>query len=439
MTRLRTHSLIPARRAPTASRPQWHWRFLLTLAGVLLSAVIPTVAHAGVIWTGDAEQPASQQWASSSANGAACAIAPPDTNSSGIQQVSAPSPVAQGKYSYHFQVSNGDDCYGARAELGENNPTNPALPGRLFYPGEDRWISFQAYFPDDYQLDDTLGQSTGLLQLKQEGADGPPALGIGDGEGYLCMFIDSTWYQHYDPHCGDGYYSLGMPAKDTWIKLTLHVDFSTTNTGFVEVWGDLGDGQGYRLLLTRTYAPTMKVGPNGQAIPSGARIGIYRSLAISGTEDLYVDGFTVATDEASADANAFAPPSARAISPPTSTRSATSTDAASTKTSTSTVSLLAGAVGAHRGNWIDARGGIQLNVRSAVTASTSSRAPAVNPRRRVALRERFKGHWRVVARGWTTATGTFSVLVPLPRRGDRVLLLRASIAGIGRSKSVLVR
>ena len=435
MTRIRDLSTTPAR-ALLAPRPRWRRRYLLTLVGVLLAAVMPTVARAGTVWTADAEQPAAHEWAESSANGPACGVVPPDMNSSSIQRVSYPSPVAQGKYAYKFQVSDGEDCWGERAELGQNNPTNPALPGRLFYSGQNRWISFQAYFPDNYQLDDTLGQSTGLLQLKQEGADGPPALGIGNGEGYLCMFIVSTWLTHYDPHCGDGYYALGMPAKDTWIKLTLHVYFSNTDQGFVAVYGDLGDGRGYRLLLPPVYAPTMKSSPTGTAIPSGARIGIYRQLQIQGTEDLYVDGFTVATSEASANANAFAPPAPNSSGP-----------AASSPPAKAVVSLLVGAARRkHREHWINAHGRIRSGDPSALTASaTSTRtsatiARAVNDkRRRVVVRERTDRRWQVVAHGWTAANGTFSLLVPMHRSRHRVVLLRANIAGIGGSNSVLVR
>jgi hypothetical protein len=423
---LRAHSLTPAGVTAALGR-RLRWRYASTLAALLVSAMTPAIAHAGVLWKGDAEQAPSLQWAESSANGAACGVVPPNMNTVAIQRVGSPYPVAQGKYSYRFEVSNGDDCWGSRAELGENNPTSPSMLNREFYPGQDRWISFQAYFPDNYQMGDQLGESSGLLQIKQNGAYGPPALGIGNGYGDICMFIDSLWYQHYDPHCGDGYYALGQPAFDTWIRLTLHVFFSTTNQGFVEVWGNLGDGKGYRLLLSRIYAPTMKTDPTtGQPIPSGARIGIYRSDAITGTEDLYVDGFTVSTDEASANANAFAPP-------------AVTTGRAATPVTT-TVSLDAGTVNLRRRTWIRARGRIRANARRAIASSASTALGQGQGRRhRVVVSARRDGRWRAVGRGWTAGDGSFSLLLPLHGSLARGALIRAEIAGVGGSNSVRVR
>ena len=387
-------------------------RRLAALIGAGLAVALPAgVARAAIVWTGDAEQPASEQWASAAANGPACNSAPPDLRTASIRQVASPYPVAQGQYSYRFQVSDGDYCYGARAELGQGNPPNPRDPNRYFDAGQERWISFQAYLPDDYQLDDPLGESTGMLQIKQEGADGQPALGIGNGEGYLCLYLDSMVDEQFSPHCGNGYYDLGQPAKNAWIKLTLQVWFSTTHKGFVQVWGDLDDGNGFRLLLPRVDAPTMKAYSNGDPIPSQARIGIYRSLSIQGTEDLYIDGFTVATDRASAEDNAFAPPIATAAEPETA------------------VTLAVAALAKRRGSWVRVHGRISPRIVEAARVQ----------RRRVIIGERVRGHWRPAARGHTAPGGTFSILVPLLSGRRRKLLLRATIVGVGRSNTAVLR
>jgi hypothetical protein len=385
-----------------------------TVAAVVIAVAVAAAAQARIVWSGDAEQPASAQWASSAANGPACSAAPPDMSTADVQRVTFPYPVAQGRYSYHFQVNDGDDCFGARAELGQGNPPNPRQPDRQFYAGQDRWISFQAFLPGDFQLDDPLGESTGLMQIKQQGADGKPALGIGNGEGDLCMYIDSTSYTHHSNHCGDGYYDLGQPAQSRWIKLTLHILFSTTSQGFVQVWGDLGDGRGYRLLLPRVYAPTMKADPtSGQPIPSQARIGIYRSLSITGTEDLYIDGFTVATDEQNAVENAFAAPSS----------SATST----TGTTPSGMPVTLGVV-RHRARWVRVHGGIRARLGHLARVAGW----------RVIIHERVHRRWRIAARGHTAARGTFSMLLRIPRRHGRRVLLRATVVGVGRSNTAVV-
>src|SRR5205085_2827738 len=48
--------------------------------------------------------------------------------------------------------------------------------------------------------------------------------------------------------------------------------------------------------------------PGDPPLPSHARIGIYRNSLLRGTEDLYIDGYTAATDRTTAEANAFATP-----------------------------------------------------------------------------------------------------------------------------------
>lgn len=280
---------------------------LISASAVL--AVAPGVAQAGIVWKADASRSAAAEWASTAAPGSACAVAPADTSTSAVQRVRAPiaadNSTSVNRLAYHFQVSDGSDCYGPRAELGQGNPQNPSLGDRLFYPGQERWISFQAFFPNSYQLHAGNGYSSGLMQLKQIGTYGYPAIGMANGDGYLCVYIDAMHDQQTSDHCGSGYYDLGKPAQNAWVKLTFHVRFSGSNDGFIEVYGDMGDGQGYRPLLPMIHAATSKLDEHGKPLPTQARIGMYRNPLIQGTEDLYVAGFTAATDRASAEANAF--------------------------------------------------------------------------------------------------------------------------------------
>jgi hypothetical protein len=245
-----------------------------------------------------AERGMGQEW-SSVAAGPACGETPSDGLTDRVQRVT--SPVVQGRYSYRFQIRDGDQCSGPRTELAD------ARSSRLMRPGQERWISMQALFPNSYQLDAPANYRTGLMQLKQVGTYGQyPAITVSNGSGYLCIYLDST-ATFSNKHCGWGYYDLGRPAKNAWVKLTFHILFEGDNTGFVEVYGDLRDGQGYRRLLALQNVQTL-VDDGSSVLPSILRVGIYRSPMVQGTEDLYVDGLTVATDRASAETRAFGKP-----------------------------------------------------------------------------------------------------------------------------------
>jgi Polysaccharide lyase len=264
---------------------------LVTASGTLATSA----AADAMFWTGGAERAMGQEWASA-ATGDACNVTPSDGLTSRIQRVR--SPVVQGRYAYRFEVQDGDNCYGPRAELAD------ASSNRLMRAGQERWISMQAYFPNNYQLDAPANYRTGLMQLKQIGTYGQyPAITVSNGSGYLCIYLDST-ATFSNQHCGWGYYDLGRPAKNAWVQLTFHILFEGDNTGFVEVYGNLHDGQGYRQLISLPHVQTL-MDDGSTPLPSLVRLGIYRSPMVHGTEDLDVDGFTVATDRASAEANAF--------------------------------------------------------------------------------------------------------------------------------------
>jgi hypothetical protein len=68
--------------------------------------------------------------------------------------------------------------------------------------------------------------------------------------------------------------------------------------------GDI-DGSGMKLLMPRTAMFTMKIDSAGRTQPVDARLGIYRDSSIAGDATAYFDGFTIATDRASAEDNAF--------------------------------------------------------------------------------------------------------------------------------------
>jgi hypothetical protein len=94
-------------------------------------------------------------------------------------------------------------------------------------------------------------------------------------------------------------------AYDRWIKLLFHIDWSSSaSAGSVELFGDI-HGTGMSQLMPRQSMFTMKMDPAGQTLPVDARLGIYRDRAIAGDATAYFDGFTIASDRASAESSAF--------------------------------------------------------------------------------------------------------------------------------------
>jgi hypothetical protein len=256
-----------------------------------------------VLWKADAESSMAAEWASSSSIPKAASPPSPDPTRIGQSTFRA-----QGKRSYRFEMRNGDDSYGERAELGQGMPTTSAYQNRWFRAGDERWIAMQYYFPADWPTDDTW-QS--VFQIKPvDGGGGGPNLGFDAGRNRL-MFAgnNNVWgstagnlYDGIGPLPG-GSYPL---VRGSWIKVTWHVVFSANpSVGSLEVFGDLADGKGMRTLVPRRPRATMKF-LGSTMDPAHLRVGIYRDPGMTATQSLYVDGVTVATTRAAAEANAYA-------------------------------------------------------------------------------------------------------------------------------------
>jgi hypothetical protein len=257
-----------------------------------------------VFWKADAEQPATDEWASSRAylpgRGLCPASAPPDLSTPRIRR--STKVVAQGRYSYAITTAPGDRCDGERTELGQDNPPRAGFSEkRLFRSGDDRYISFQVNLARNFDVHVETWRVIAQFHLPGDGLGTPPlSLDVEDGR-FVLYKSDSN---------AETYGTIPLwsaPAVNRrWVKFTLHVKFSPDpKSGFVELWGNPAGGA-VRRLLSRTATYTMKRDPSGATPPVHARIGIYRNpRGPFGTETVYYDGFTVATTRAAAEANAF--------------------------------------------------------------------------------------------------------------------------------------
>jgi hypothetical protein len=269
----------------------------------------PTTDCGTVLWRADAERSTADEWASNSSVPAAASPARPDTSRIGRSTFRA-----QGANAYRFEMRDGDDSYGERAELGQALPAAAGSENRWFRAGEERWIAMQYYLPSSWPADDTWQT---VLQIKPvTPGGGGPSIGF-DAGGNKLSFYGNT--NDWGSTAGKLYYGNGsLPergyriTRDRWIKLTWHIVFSADpSVGALEVFGDLADGKGMRTLVPRRETATMKYLDGGMD-PVHLRVGIYRDPAMTATEHLYVDGITVATARAAAEANAYGAVSAGA-------------------------------------------------------------------------------------------------------------------------------
>jgi Polysaccharide lyase/Ca-dependent carbohydrate-binding module xylan-binding len=281
--------------------------------------------QADILWTADAEKswddavdtkrwPDNNEWV-----GYSCA------DRSRFAQVT--SPVAQGQRAYRIEVRDGDDSYGERCELENGNTSQSRLHSDiLFHRGQEVWIAFQTYLPPDFSFATDgapvsfPGDGGLLMQLKQLGSCGTPALGIVTGKGMYAMRNSA----------GNGCESGSMRSLwsvpmvlGRWVRWLVNVKFHTDpEVGYTATWYD-PDGLGLRPIVprldlgkpiegNRIYTHTQK-SPTDHPDPacaatddcSHARIGIYRDPDVSGTSVIYHDGWTVARTRAAAERNAF--------------------------------------------------------------------------------------------------------------------------------------
>lgn len=276
---------------------------LATLAG----ALVPSVSRAAppnpsLLWKADAESALASEWASNSSLPVAASPAAPDPT-----RIAQDPFRAQGAKSYRFELRDGDDSFGERAELGQAMPTSTGFENRLFRAGEDRWISMQYYLPADWSDEDTWQT---VFQIKPStGGGGGPVIGMDAGRNRLMFYGNSNVWGSTDGNIFDGAGTLPGASypltRSDWIKLTWHVVFSADPAvGSLEAFGDLADGQGMRTLVPRRQRATMKY-LDGVMDPVHLRVGIYRDPLMTQTESLYVDGVSVAKTRAAAEKSAF--------------------------------------------------------------------------------------------------------------------------------------
>jgi hypothetical protein len=278
------------------------------LLAVLVPSDVPAPSRSGsassraILWKADAESAMASEWASNSS--VPVAASPPKPDLSRIAQSTF---RAQGQRSYRFKLRDDDDSYGERAELGQAMPSVSRYKRRLFRAGQECWIAMQYYLPTSWPTDDTWQT---VLQIKPvTPGGGGPSVSLDAGRNRLSFYGNNNVWGSTAGKVFDGAgpraHGSYTVTRGRWIKLTWHIVFSANPAvGSLEAFGDLADGRGMRTLVPRRRRATMKY-LDGAMDPMHLRVGIYRDPTMTATAKLYVDGLTVATTRAAAEANAY--------------------------------------------------------------------------------------------------------------------------------------
>jgi hypothetical protein len=270
---------------------------LIAALAVLGATVVLSSCTVNTQFTAGAERPTFDEWAAYSCE-----------TVDRVSQVT--SPKYEGNAAYRIEVRDGDDSFGERCELSQGNTSasNIRRVGGekvLFHFNETYWIQFFYMMPNDYPFCGTecsLDHDGGLiLQLKQLGSCGTPALGlVATRDRMMIRNSDGNFCENATMHSLQGFPTeLGK-----WVGVRLHVKFHTDpNVGFIEMYklDTSGMGRGWEQVGGRVNTHTMKsptdhpAGSCDEPTPcSHSRIGIYRDPKVTGTGVIYHDGFGVA-------------------------------------------------------------------------------------------------------------------------------------------------
>lgn len=271
-----------------------------------------------IVWKADASAPMEAEWSSLGTHTECAVVTMPGQTSQRFSQVAETNPSPTGRF-YRGNILNADNCYNSRAELGQGNPVKTFTDGtgdRIFREGEDRWISFAHRLAPNYPINNTKWAL--LHQWKQTatygGPYGNPILSMNAYNGKYRMWGPGySELNEQNPPTGQ-FGSWGVdfamnPSLDSWHLFTMHVKWSPDpSKGYVELFGNLSDGKGWRTLITGRNVATMKIndeGGSGEPIPTYARTGIYRNETYIDNTYLDISGYTVGTTRSTTESNAF--------------------------------------------------------------------------------------------------------------------------------------
>jgi len=212
-----------------------------------------------IVWSGDAETGDLSQWC--------------EVNEAVLGRITVvDNPVAQGNYSYRFQLNNGDSIFGS-----ERVTLSQQCDGRYELDGEEKYYGWSVMLPNDYPYNTSWSL---VVQWKGIHTGSPPI---------QLSQRDANWQLTYRPTASSSnIVKWKAPVnKGQYDNFVMHVKWSSDPTiGFIELWYN---GQ---LVVEKFYTSTIHLS-GGLPVENYVAMGLYRDSAISTDVILYHDGFTV--------------------------------------------------------------------------------------------------------------------------------------------------
>jgi hypothetical protein len=246
-------------------------------------------------WTGDAENPTSEDWTDIYTGAGFCGdppqngIAPndhrPNPTSEGYHArvTSNPTPL-QGQYAYLARVDDNIDCFQERTELtqlGDNNP-------KQFVEYDDKYEAFGIYLADNYQTSASCQGARTVFQHKPIPSDNP-VMSLKACENKWQWTTQGGSPSNPDKQVVD----FGTLQTGVWYRFLGHTVYTNDSTGGIaELWSNADNVSSPDLELIGSlqketmYDNTTAVRING--------MGLYREDAASnGVEHIGHDGYAV--------------------------------------------------------------------------------------------------------------------------------------------------
>jgi len=252
-------------------------------------------AKGQVLWSGDAEAPAAQQWGTLFTRAPNCGRTPKEVPGYSERVRTNPAPV-QGSYAYKSTVTDGYDCWHERTELSQG-------PDKQYYAGQENWEAFSLMLSPGFNVNYSGGGHRILYQHKQVGLSegGGPPMTINVARGVYRMTTQGP-----NGFSNKNRDTIGPAARGKWARFVLHTKYSATNAGLIELWSDAPGGPGGPLVhVVSRSKPTLFL-DDGRPAPVRVSMGLYReSAGTAGTQWVAHDGLTVGTTRAVVEARAF--------------------------------------------------------------------------------------------------------------------------------------
>lgn len=251
-----------------------------------------------ILWTGDAENPTNQDWATIFTKDPFCNATPQDgiapNNHGGYHTrvTSNPTPM-QGAYCYKGMVDDTIVCSQERTELSQLGSNNP----KQFHPGDETWEAFGIWLGPDFQINRSSAGASTLYQHKPIPSDNPTSsLKVETG-------VWKWTAQGGDPLAPvKSTITIGAAAAGIWYRFLIHTIYASDNTGLAELWSDVaGGGNGILSSVASYQRPSLYTNTTGIRV----NMGLYRDSSDTGVETFAHDGYAAGTTRQIVTAHAF--------------------------------------------------------------------------------------------------------------------------------------